>query len=224
VDGGLGSERRSNNEVAARRSDSEATVRRSDSEATVRRSDSEAAALGGELDGDSWDSDRCGRLGCWWRQCCPGVAVGAMMAASSAQLLGYVRSRWRLYRTGAIAVPPWAANPGAARGGLAADRRAPHVSAFPFLKILKNGFLHKKNRYKERKNPKKILRIGKQIWNTFHHWHFFQFCPDFEIVIRFWVKAGLTEMCSYKLIATPIVNPGELHFGGVHHDDLHGLH
>jgi hypothetical protein len=32
-------------------------------------------------------------------------------------------------------------------------------------------------------------------------------------------------MCSYKQIATPIANPGELHFGhGVHHYDLQGLH
>jgi hypothetical protein len=32
-------------------------------------------------------------------------------------------------------------------------------------------------------------------------------------------------MCSYKLIATPIANPRELHIGqGVHYDDLKGLH
>jgi hypothetical protein len=38
---------------------------------------------------------------------------------------------------------------------------------------------------------------------------------------RFQVKIGLTEMFSYKLIATPIANPGELHFEqGVHHYDL----
>jgi hypothetical protein len=38
---------------------------------------------------------------------------------------------------------------------------------------------------------------------------------------RFQVKIGLTEMRSYKLIATPIANPGELHFEqGVHHYGL----
>jgi hypothetical protein len=62
-----------------------------------------------------------------------------------------------------MAVPPRAANLGAARGGLAASRRAPHVSAFPFLEILKNGFPHKKNSYKERKNLRKFLRVGNQI-------------------------------------------------------------
>jgi hypothetical protein len=43
------------------------------------------------------------------------------------------------------------ANPGVVRGGLAADRRAPHDSTFPFSEILKNGLLHKNNSYKERK-------------------------------------------------------------------------
>jgi hypothetical protein len=48
---------------------------------------------------------------------------------------------------------------------------------------------------------------------------------DFELFKTFQVKVGLTAMCSYKLIATPIANPGELHFGqGVHHDDLQDLH
>jgi hypothetical protein len=48
---------------------------------------------------------------------------------------------------------------------------------------------------------------------------------DFELFKRFQVNIGLTEMCSYKLIATPIANPGELHFGqGAHHDDLQGFH
>jgi hypothetical protein len=57
----------------------------------------------------------------------------------------------------------------AVRGGLAADRRAPPVSAFPFSEILENGFPHKKNSYKESKNLRKFLRVGNQIWNTFHH-------------------------------------------------------
>jgi hypothetical protein len=47
---------------------------------------------------------------------------------------------------------------------------------------------------------------------------------DFELFKRFQVKVGLTEMCSYKLIATPIPNPEELHFRqGVHHDYIKGL-
>jgi hypothetical protein len=40
---------------------------------------------------------------------------------------------WR----GATAVPHRAANPGTARGGLAAARRAPPVNAFPFLRNTK---------------------------------------------------------------------------------------
>jgi hypothetical protein len=39
------------------------------------------------------------------------------------------------------------------------------------------------------------------------------------------LKAGLTELCSHKLIATPIANPLELHFGQeVLHGDLKCLH
>jgi hypothetical protein len=67
--------------------------------------------------------------------------------------------------------------------------------------------------------------VGNLIWNNFHHCIFFQISTDFELFKRFHLKVALTEMCSYKLIATPIANPGELYFGqGVHHDDLHGLH
>jgi hypothetical protein len=40
----------------------------------------------------------------------------------------------RLYGTGAMALPPRAANPGVARGGLAADKRAPYVIDFPFFR------------------------------------------------------------------------------------------
>jgi hypothetical protein len=47
---------------------------------------------------------------------------------------------------------------------------------------------------------------------------------DFELFKRFQLKVGLTEMCSYKLIATPIANPGELHFPqGVFHCVLQSL-
>jgi hypothetical protein len=51
----------------------------------------------------------------------------------------------RLYGAGVTAVPPRVANPGAVHGSLAADKWTPHVSAFPFSKILKNSFSHKKN-------------------------------------------------------------------------------
>jgi hypothetical protein len=61
------------------------------------------------------------------------------------------RSERRLYGTGAAVVLTREANPGVVRGGLAADRQAPHDSAFPFSEILKNGLLHKNNSYKERK-------------------------------------------------------------------------
>jgi hypothetical protein len=42
---------------------------------------------------------------------------------------------------------------------------------------------------------------------------------DFELLKRFRVKTGLTELCSHKLIATLIANPPELHFG---QEVLHG--
>jgi hypothetical protein len=76
-----------------------------------------------------------------------------------------------------------------------------------------------------RKIWEKFLEVGNPIWNTFPYYIFFQISIDFEIFKRFRVKAGLTDLCLYKLIATPIANAGELHFGeGVHCDDLQGLH
>jgi hypothetical protein len=67
--------------------------------------------------------------------------------------------------------------------------------------------------------------VGNLIWNSFHYYNFFQISTDFELFKRFQVKVGLTKMCSYKLITTPIANPRELHIGqGVHYDDLKGLH
>jgi hypothetical protein len=69
----------------------------------------------------------------------------------------------------ATVVPRRAANPGAAHGGLAADRWAPPVSAFHVSEILKNSLPHKKNSNKVRKNLRKFLRVGNQIWNTFYH-------------------------------------------------------
>jgi hypothetical protein len=64
-----------------------------------------------------------------------------------------------------------------------------------------------------RKNLEKFVEVGNTIWNTFSYYIFFQISMDFEIFKRFRVKAGLTDLCSYRLIATPIANPGELHFG-----------
>jgi hypothetical protein len=55
--------------------------------------------------------------------------------------------------------------------------------------------------------------MGNPIWSIFHYCNFFQISTDFELFEKFQVKAGLIEMDSYKLIATPIANPTELHFG-----------
>jgi hypothetical protein len=47
---------------------------------------------------------------------------------------------------------------------------------------------------------------------------------DFELFERFQVKAGLTDLCSYRLIVTLIPNRPELHFGqGVLHGHLQSL-
>ncbi len=72
-----------------------------------------------------------------------------------------------------------------------------------------------------RKIPRKFVEKEGVIWNNFCNCNFFWFSSDFELSKRFQVKIGLTEMWSYKLIATPFSNPGELHFEqGVHHYDL----
>jgi hypothetical protein len=69
------------------------------------------------------------------------------------------------------------------------------------------------------------VEVVNPVSNTFHYYYIFQISTDFELFKRFQVNVGLIEMCSYKLIQTPIANLGELHFGqGVHHDDLQGLH
>jgi hypothetical protein len=54
--------------------------------------------------------------------------------------------------------------------------------------------------------------MGNPIWSIFHYCNFFQISTDFELFENFQVKAGLIEMDSYMLIATPIANPTELHF------------
>jgi hypothetical protein len=55
--------------------------------------------------------------------------------------------------------------------------------------------------------------VGNPIWNTFCYLNFFQFSMDFELFERSRVKAELTELCSHMLIAAPIANLPELHFG-----------
>jgi hypothetical protein len=68
------------------------------------------------------------------------------------------------------------------------------------------------------------LEIGNPIWNTFYCCIFFQISIDFELIKRFRVKTGLTNLSSYRLIATLIPNRPEIHFGqGVLHGDLHSL-
>jgi hypothetical protein len=78
-----------------------------------------------------------------------GVAASDRGARTRGRSAGQTRaSLW----CGATAVPPRAANPGAARGGLATDRRPPHVSEFQISEKPENFLPHKKNRYKVRKN------------------------------------------------------------------------
>jgi hypothetical protein len=67
----------------------------------------------------------------------------------------------------------------------------------------------------------KFVGVGNPIWNTLHYCNFFQISMDFEIFKRFRVKASLTEMCSYRLIATLLANPPNFLFvQEVHHGDL----
>jgi hypothetical protein len=77
---------------------------------------------------------------------------------------------WR----GATAVPPRAANPGAACGSLATDRR-PHMSA---------NFKYQKTR-KFPPSQEKLMEVGNPIWNTFQYCNFFQIFTDFELFQRF---------------------------------------
>jgi hypothetical protein len=50
------------------------------------------------------------------------------------------------------------------------DRQVgPATAIFQFLKTSKITFLHKKNRYKVRKNLRKFMEVGNEIWNTFHN-------------------------------------------------------
>jgi hypothetical protein len=69
------------------------------------------------------------------------------------------------------------------------------------------------------------VEVGNPICNTFQYCNVFQISTNFELFKRFRVTAGLTEMCSHRLIATIIANRPELHFGqGVLHGDIKYLH
>jgi hypothetical protein len=72
------------------------------------------------------------------------VVAGGVEKGGGAAAIPMVERRrgWTVRRrgAGATAVPPQAANPGAARGGLATDKQAPHVCTFHFLEILENSF------------------------------------------------------------------------------------
>jgi hypothetical protein len=123
--------------------------------------------------------------------------------------VGHGAPLWR----GATAVPPRAANPGAARGALATDRRPHMLANFKYRKNPKISSLHRKNRCKVRKNLGKIMEVGNPIWNTFQYCNFFLIFTHFELFQRFQVKSSLTELWSIKLVVTGIENPPELNFG-----------
>jgi hypothetical protein len=75
------------------------------------------------------------------------------------------------------------------------------------------------------KNLGKFLEDGNQVWNNFHYCNFFQIFTDFELIKRFWVKADLTGLSSYRLIATLIANPPDLLLEQeVIHSDVQTLH
>jgi hypothetical protein len=69
------------------------------------------------------------------------------------------------------------------------------------------------------------MEVGNLIWHTSLYCNFFQFSTDFELFKRFQIKACLTDMCSYRLIATLFSNRPEVQFGQeVLHGDLQNLH
>jgi hypothetical protein len=91
----------------------------------------------------------------WWRGDLTGggwSVAGRRRRGARTRAVGRREEWWRL-RTGVVgtdmrrsmplwrgrmAVLPRPANPGMARGSLAADKRTPHVSAFPILENLEN--------------------------------------------------------------------------------------
>jgi hypothetical protein len=74
---------------------------------------------------------------------------------------------------------------GPGTGLRATDQRFPHVRGFQISRKLKNIFPHKKNRYKERKNLRKIMEVGNPIWSNLCYYNSLRFSMDFEIFQRF---------------------------------------
>jgi hypothetical protein len=71
----------------------------------------------------------------------------------------------------------------------------------------------------------KLIKIEEIIWNNFCNCNILRFSTDFELLKRFRVKAGLTDLCSYRLIVTLFPNQLELHFRQiVLHSDLQSFH
>jgi hypothetical protein len=69
------------------------------------------------------------------------------------------------------------------------------------------------------------MEVVNLIWHTFIYCNFFQFSTNFELFKRFQIKAGLTYLCSYRLIATLFPNQPEVQFEqGVLYGDLQSLH
>jgi hypothetical protein len=70
---------------------------------------------------------------------------------------------------------------GPSTGLRATDQRAPHVRGFQISGKLKNPFPHKKNRYKVRKNLRKIMEVGNRIWSNYCDYNSLRFSTDFEL-------------------------------------------
>jgi hypothetical protein len=69
------------------------------------------------------------------------------------------------------------------------------------------------------------MEARNSIWNIFHYCNFLQISTNFELIKRFRVKTGLTDLCSYRLIATLFsTRPKHLFGQGVLHGDLQSLY
>jgi hypothetical protein len=66
------------------------------------------------------------------------------------------------------AAPPRSANRSANMATVQLTDEPHAAEIFQFQKTSKITFLHKKNRYKVRKNLRKFVEEGNEIWNTFH--------------------------------------------------------
>jgi hypothetical protein len=71
------------------------------------------------------------------------------------------------------------AGPAPAAEPLTQEPHTSVVSKFP--EKLKNIFPHKKNRYKVRKNLKKIKEVGNPIWSNFCDYNSLRFFTEFEL-------------------------------------------